>query len=161
MQFRNDTCTFDDMRDQFTIERHALRINVPQRSDGDIDCIQDGRRRYPRLDYSKGFPDWWWMQRTDIMVPSQHTQEGTQYAAEVALEHFYEIEHDKNQVCESFLLNSFRLSSTLALMEHYSFLSFPARTHFDFSAGLRRCGIMALSRQINMRLEEERRGDTS
>ena len=86
------------MKDQFTIERHALQIHTPQLSNGDIACKERNRRRYPRIDYSKGFPDWWWMQRTDVMVPSHHTQEGFQYAAEVTLAHFYEINHVKNQV---------------------------------------------------------------
>lgn len=87
------------MKDQFTIERHALQIHTPQLSNGEIDCYSEEKgRRYPRLDYSKGFPDWWWMQRTDIMVPSQHAQEGVHYAAEVHLAHFYELEHYKNAV---------------------------------------------------------------
>lgn len=99
MQYKDDTCDWEDMKDQFTIERHALQIHTPQLRNGDIACqASDGRRRYPRIDYSKGFPDWWWMQRTDVMVPSQHTQEGIQYAAEVTLAHFYEINHVKNQV---------------------------------------------------------------
>lgn len=102
MQTRDDTCSWEDMRNQFTIERHALQIHTPQLETGEINCFEEPLgRRYPRLDYSKGFPDWWWLQRTDIMVPSQHRQEGIQYAAEVVLAHFYSIdmETDKNQVC--------------------------------------------------------------
>lgn len=98
MEYRPDTCTWDDMKTQLTIERHALQIHVPQLPNGDIDCFRWDKRRYPRIDYSKGFPDWWWMQRTDIHVPSNHVQEGTRYAAEVVLAHFYEIKHTKNQV---------------------------------------------------------------
>lgn len=98
MPYIDDSCTWDDMVDQFTIERHALQLNIPQLPNGDIDCNEDGRRKYPRMDYSKGFPDYWWLQRTSVMVPSQHTQEGTRYAAEVILAHFYEIAHYKNQV---------------------------------------------------------------
>lgn len=99
MQYRDDSCSWDDMKDQFTIERHALQIHIPQLSNGEIDCYeQDKGRRYPRLDYSKGFPDWWWMQRIDIMVPSQHSQQGVLYEAEVNLAHFYELAHDKNDV---------------------------------------------------------------
>ncbi len=98
MEYRPDTCTWDDMKTQLTIERHALQIHVPQLPNGDIDCFRWDKRRYPRIDYSKGFPDWWWMQRTDIHVPSNHIQEGTRYAAEVVLAHFYEIKHQKNQV---------------------------------------------------------------
>jgi hypothetical protein len=98
MSYRDDSCSWDDMKDQFTIERHALQIHTPQMSNGDIDCFTDNKRRYPRLDYSKGFPDYWWLQRTDITMPSQHLQEGVRYAAEVTLAHFYEKDHVKNQV---------------------------------------------------------------
>jgi hypothetical protein len=97
--FHRDTCTFNDLRDQFIIERYALQLHIPTRRNGDIDCVNaDGERAFPRLDYSKGFPDWWHMARIDISVPSQHLQEGNQYAAEVTLAHFYEEEHVKNQV---------------------------------------------------------------
>ena len=100
MQTRADTCTFEDVKNGFSIERHALRLEIPQLPDGQIACVdQFGQRLYPRLDYSKGFPDWWWMQRIEVMAPSSHRQEGVQYAAEVILQHFYELDHYKNQVC--------------------------------------------------------------
>ena len=127
MQFRDDTCTWDDMKNQFTIQRHALTINVPQMDNGEIDCYSEEKgRRYPRLDYSKGFPEWWWMQRTEIMVPSQHSQEGVHYAAEVVLAHFYEQDHYKNKVsswggieCASYLVVV--VSQSCFLIErHYS-----------------------------------------
>lgn len=98
MMYEEGACNWNDMKDQFTIERHALQLHIPQLSNGDIDCIKNGQRFYPRLDYSKGFPNWWWMQRVDVMVPSQHIQEGVQYAAEVTLAHFYEKAHAKNHV---------------------------------------------------------------
>jgi hypothetical protein len=102
MAYRPDSCSWEDMatKDTFQIERHALQIHIPTNDDGDIDCTRksDNARRWPRLDYSKGFPDWWWMSRMDVTVPSQHHQEGVQYAAEVTLAHFYEIGHPKNQV---------------------------------------------------------------
>ena len=100
MQFRDDSCTWEDMKGNFEINRHALQLYIPVRDDGKIDCWQEGYgRRFPRLDYSKGFPDWWWLQRIDIQMPSQHWQEGHQYAAEVTLAHFYQIGHPKNEVC--------------------------------------------------------------
>ena len=98
MRYEHDTCTWDDMKDHFSIERHALQINTPQDSNGDIACInKDGQRKYPRMDYSHDTATWWYLQRTDITVPSQHTQDGKQYAAEVTLSHFYSID-DKNKV---------------------------------------------------------------
>jgi hypothetical protein len=102
MAYKDDTCAWKDMVDEFSIERHGLRLSVPIESNGEISCVENRNgqdvRRFPRLDYSKGFPDWWWLQSTDISVPSHHTQEGKRYDAEVTLKHFYEIEHDKNQV---------------------------------------------------------------
>jgi hypothetical protein len=102
MTAREDTCTFEDLKDGFTIDRDALRLELPQLPDGQIGCAdQLGQRVYPRLDYSKGFQKWWFMQRLKIMTPSAHTQEGVRYAAEVILEHFYEIVDYKNQVTTS------------------------------------------------------------
>ncbi|KAG7370840.1 Eukaryotic-type carbonic anhydrase [Nitzschia inconspicua] len=99
MNFEDGTCRWDDMEGQFKISPHALQIHFPMRSNGDIDCADaTGRRKYPRLDYSKGFPDWWHLDRTDIKVPSEHTQHGKRYAAEVSLAHFYELDHWKNQI---------------------------------------------------------------
>ena len=64
---------------------------IPVRSDGEIDCqAPNGERRYPRLDYSKGFNNWWFLSNTKISTPSEHVQQGKRYAAEVQLSHFYE-----------------------------------------------------------------------
>ena len=104
MQYRGDSCDFDDMRDSFTIERHALQIHTPTYPNGVIRCEDQNGRRYPRIDYSKGFPDWWYMARTDVSMPSQHTQDGRQYAAEITLAHFYEVDHFKNHVSTSALV---------------------------------------------------------
>jgi hypothetical protein len=99
MNFEDGTCKWDDIGGHFEINRHALQIYTPMRDDGDIDCSNaSGERKYPRLDYSKGFPNWWHLDRTDIKVPSEHTQQGKQYAAEVSLSHFYELDHYKNQI---------------------------------------------------------------
>jgi len=99
MNFEDGTCTWDDMRGSFEIARHALQIHTPMRDNGDINCANsEGERLYPRLDYSKGFPDWWHLDRTDIKVPSEHTQHGKRYAAEITLAHFYELDHWKNQI---------------------------------------------------------------
>jgi len=99
MRYEDDTCDWSDMLDQFKVERNALELHIPATSNGDIDCVDDtGKRQFPRLDYSKGFPDWWWLDHTSVTVPSSHIQEGKQYDGEVVLAHFYEIEHPKNQV---------------------------------------------------------------
>jgi hypothetical protein len=102
MQHKADSCTWEDMvnKDTFKILRSSLRINIPITQDGEIDCVDpvDGERRFPRLDYSKGFPDWWLMDHIDLSVPGHHGQEGKLYPAELTLAHYYEKAHDKNQV---------------------------------------------------------------
>ena len=99
MHAQEGSCTWDDMLGQFEIARHALKLNMPVQSDGQVDCVdEEGLRRFPRMDYSKGFPDWWWLDHTSVQVPSQHTQEGKRYDGEVSFNHFYEIPHPKNQV---------------------------------------------------------------
>jgi len=99
MNFEDGSCKWDDMEESFEINKHALQIHTPMRSNGDINCANaEGERLYPRLDYSKGFPDWWHLDRTDVKVPSEHTQHGKRYAAEISLAHFYELDHWKNQV---------------------------------------------------------------
>jgi hypothetical protein len=125
MAYRPDSCSWEDMatKDTFQIERHALQVHIPTLPNGDIDCTRksDGARRWPRLDYSKGFPDWWWMSRMDVTVPSQHHQEGKQYAAEVTLAHFYEVAHPKNQV-RFYLLTNHQLEKISFEFTYFWFL---------------------------------------
>jgi len=108
MKYRDGACAWNDLvdnddsmhRNNFLIDRHALQILQPVDDDGVLQCFNEtlGGRIYPKLDYSKGFPDWWNLHHTEISVPSEHTQEGVRYDAEVTLAHFYEIEHYKNQL---------------------------------------------------------------
>ena len=98
MFYKDGTCSFDDMKEHFSIERHALQMHIPTREDGTIDCEENGQRKFPRLDYSKGFPDFWYLARVAVTTPSQHWQENYQYAAELTLDHFYMIPHSKNEV---------------------------------------------------------------
>lgn len=99
IQYLDGTCDWEDMDGQFEIGRNALMIHTPLNNNGDIDCVNNaGERKFPKLDYSKGFPDWWYLSRTEITTPSEHVQQGKRYAAEVKLSHFYEIEHYKNKL---------------------------------------------------------------
>lgn len=107
MRYQSGACNWEDIidnddamhRNGFQIERHALQILTPVDDDGDLQCFNETLgARYPRLDYSKGFPNWWHLAHTEISVPSEHTQEGKRYDAEVTLAHFYEMEHYRNQV---------------------------------------------------------------
>lgn len=107
MKYEDSFCTLDQLQDAdaFTIERHALRIAQPIEVYDDVaddtDGVPDGVRlmcripgrgsRFGRIDYSKGFSDWWHLSHIDVHVPSEHTQEGTRYDAEIQLYHFYSI----------------------------------------------------------------------
>eukprot|EP00548_Thalassiothrix_antarctica_P017688 CAMPEP_0194195270 /NCGR_PEP_ID=MMETSP0154-20130528/76044_1 /TAXON_ID=1049557 /ORGANISM="Thalassiothrix antarctica, Strain L6-D1" /LENGTH=605 /DNA_ID=CAMNT_0038919785 /DNA_START=218 /DNA_END=2033 /DNA_ORIENTATION=+ len=79
----------------YKIERHALQILQPIDDDGTLQCDDQNGRNFPRLDYSKGFPDWWFLSHTEVTVPSEHTQHGKRYDAEVHLSHFYSVEHER------------------------------------------------------------------
>jgi len=107
MKYEDSYCTMDQLvaADAFTIERHALRISQPIEVYDDVaddkDGVPDGVRlmcriegkgsRFGRIDYSKGFSDWWYLSHMDVHVPSEHTQEGKQYDAEIQLQHFYSV----------------------------------------------------------------------
>lgn len=104
MAYEDRTCTWDNIinnpnttdPNNFRIRRHALQILQPVNDNGELQCRRrDGRNAFPRLDYSKGFPNWWYLSHTEVTVPSEHFQEGKQYDAEVHLAHFYEIEHER------------------------------------------------------------------
>jgi hypothetical protein len=107
MKYEDSFCTLDQLEDAdaFTIERHALRISQPIEVYDDVaddqDGVPDGVRlqcriegrgsRFGRIDFSKGFSDWWHLSHIDVRVPSEHTQEGKRYDAEIQLAHFYSV----------------------------------------------------------------------
>lgn len=118
MKFFEGACKWDDIidndsavhRNNFLIRRHALQILTPVNEDGELQCKDDsiGGRVFPRLDVSKGFPDWFFHAFTEISVPSQHTSDGKRFSGEVTMTHFYE-ESDipQNQVRMSMQSNRF------------------------------------------------------
>jgi hypothetical protein len=77
----------------FRIRRHALQILTPVNENGELQC--GSGQKFPKLDYSKGFPDWWFLSHTEVTVPSEHTQDGKRYAGEVHLSHFYSVDHER------------------------------------------------------------------
>jgi hypothetical protein len=107
MKYEDSYCTLDQLEDSdaFTIERHALRITQPisvfddfrDDKDGVVDgvkleCRVEGRgSRFGRIDYSKGFSQWWHLSHIDIHTPSEHTQDGVRYDGEIQLQHFYSV----------------------------------------------------------------------
>ena len=103
MKYFEGSCSWNDLvdnrgsihRNNFLIRRHALQILQPVDEDGELEC---NGREYPKLDVSKGFPNWFHLVHTEISVPSQHTQEGKRYDAEVSLAHFYEKDFPTREV---------------------------------------------------------------
>lgn len=107
MKYEDSTCDLQQLidSDAFTIERHGLRISQPitvyedlnNDTDGSVDgvrleCRREGiGNRFGRIDYSKGFSHWWYLSHIDVHVPSEHTQEGKRYDAEIQLYHFYSV----------------------------------------------------------------------
>jgi hypothetical protein len=87
--------------DAFKVERHGLRVTQPLDESGrvddngyvQLDCSVPGEgRRWGRIDYSKGFAQWWFLSHIDFHVPSEHTQEGKHYSAEAQMYHYYQKE---------------------------------------------------------------------
>lgn len=120
MKYQEGACTWEDLvdndesihRNNFLIRRHALQILIPVDEGGELKCYNksiDDDKQYPRLDVSKGFPQYFHLAHTEISVPSQHTQEGKRYDAEVSLAHFYSVDFlPNNQVRMSrFFMNKF------------------------------------------------------
>jgi carbonic anhydrase len=97
----DSSCSYDELRQKnaFTVERYGLKINQPiaetQESSGfyNIDCQgQPGLgRRWGRMDYPKGWSHWWLLSHIDFHVPSEHTQNGKRYDAELQLHHYYSV----------------------------------------------------------------------
>ena len=86
---------YSEQENNFKINRHSLQILQPIDEHGQLQCDSPSGRMFPRLDYSKGFPDWWFLSHTEVTVPSEHTQGGKHYDAEVHLAHFYSENHDR------------------------------------------------------------------
>lgn len=73
MIYFDSSCTFDELKrlEAFSIERYALKIRQPIEEFQNgyrVACSDDGRYRWGRLDYSRGFSDWWFLSHTDIHV---------------------------------------------------------------------------------------------
>lgn len=108
MRYEDGSCTFEHLRDtqSFRVDRHALRIvqplipsggsgnfvlNCRNDDNGDDDADDDGGGIFPRVDFSRGFSNYWYMSHTDFHLPSEHTQDGKRYDAELQMYHFYSV----------------------------------------------------------------------
>lgn len=108
MKYEDSSCDLKQLLDAnaFTIERHALRITQPitildhKTNELRIDCeFPNGRgRKFGRIDFSRGFSQWWFLSHIDIHTPSEHTQEGKRYDAELQMHHFYSVRMEKNEI---------------------------------------------------------------
>jgi Eukaryotic-type carbonic anhydrase len=123
MKYEDSTCSLNDLVNakQFSIERHGLRIGQPisvfedwaEDTDGELDgvkleCRLEGvGSRFGRIDFSKGFSTWWHLSHTDLHVPSEHTQEGKRYDAEIQLYHFYSIPYENEMAAVSIFLEAY------------------------------------------------------
>jgi len=123
MKYEDSFCSMEELieKDQFTIERHGLRIGQPitvyENLVNDTDGVADGVKlecrikgrgsRFGRIDFSKGFSNWWYLSHTDLHVPSEHTQEGERYDAEIQMYHFYSIDHDNEMAAISIFMNAY------------------------------------------------------
>lgn len=104
MTFDDSTCTVQKLREKraFAVDRHALRILQPvkwveERNRFFLDCRNDeaGGLRFGRLDFSFGFSNWWYLSHTDFHMPSEHTQDGKRYDAELQMYHFYSVDAEE------------------------------------------------------------------
>lgn len=123
MKYEDSVCSMEELveQDQFTIERHGLRIGQPitvfENLANDTDGVTDGVKlecrlegigsRFGRIDFSKGFSDWWYLSHTDVHVPSEHTQEGKRYDAEIQMYHFYSVDYANEMATISIFMNAY------------------------------------------------------
>ena len=99
MKYHDSSCTWSELKrlNAFSIERHALKLVQPVElvgGEGDnwrVACADAEGRRFGRIDFSKGFSQWWHLSHLDLHVPSEHTQEGHRFAGEIQLYHFYSV----------------------------------------------------------------------
>ena len=100
MKYEDSFCTLDQLiaGNAFQIERHALRIAQPitilnaTNRTYQLECPKPGIGRHlGRIDFSKGFSQWWYLSHIDFSTPSEHTQNGKRYDVEAKMMHFYSV----------------------------------------------------------------------
>jgi Eukaryotic-type carbonic anhydrase len=100
MKYYDSSCGYDELRElnAFTIERYGLKIKQPMGTSKSgnfygIACSQQPGtgRRWGRVDFPKGYSQWWLLSHIDFHVPSEHTQNGKRYSAELQLHHYYSV----------------------------------------------------------------------
>jgi len=105
MAYYDGSCTWEDItnnklgaehENNFFIRRHALQVMMPLDTKGNLKCTPGERigdnpgPLFPKLDYSKGFPEYWFLSHLESKTPSEWVQEGVKYDAEITMSQFYE-----------------------------------------------------------------------
>ena len=83
------------LRNGFIIDRHALQIMQPVDANGTLQCL---KRKFPRIDFAFGYPEWWLLYQTEVKTPSEHAQDGKRYDAEIQLDHVYEVDRNQREI---------------------------------------------------------------
>lgn len=99
MKYIDSACSYDQLIDKNAIfvDRHALRIVQPiipdssQQNETHRLACRSQTASWGRIDFSKGFSQWWYLSHVDFHVPSEHYQEGRRYDGEMQLYHFYSV----------------------------------------------------------------------
>lgn len=96
MAYYESSCSWSELvrLNAFSIERHALKVVQPVEDvlgndDYRVMCDNGQGHKFGRIDFSKGYSQWWHLSHFDVHVPSEHTQEGHRFAGEIQLAHFY------------------------------------------------------------------------
>jgi carbonic anhydrase len=116
MRYVKGDCRFDQL--DFQVLPHVLRAYQPQ------NCTVE-----PTIDFSFGYPFKWVLEFTDISVPSQHTQDGRRYDAEIVLSHTY-----KRNVYGKHLGNVAIFLEKGTTKDHYRFLELYLRAWTESAA---------------------------
>ena len=98
MKYIDSACSYDQLvaKNAIFVDRHALRIVQPIVPGGDGNlthrlACRSTDASWGRIDFSKGFSQWWYLSHIDFHVPSEHTQEGKRYDGEMQMYHFYSV----------------------------------------------------------------------
>jgi len=83
------------LRNNLVIDRNALQIMQPLNADGELQCE---RQKFPRIDFASGYPEFWLLYQTEVKMPSEHTQDGKRYDAEIQLDHVYEADRQQREI---------------------------------------------------------------
>ena len=98
MKYIDSACSYDQLvaKNAIFVDRHALRIVQPIEPGGDGNmthrlACRSTDASWGRIDFSKGFSQWWYLSHIDFHVPSEHMQEGKRYDGEIQMYHFYSV----------------------------------------------------------------------